>query len=77
MVEQEYDGYALGGLAIGETNIERKNIVKFTSEILPDDKPKYVMGLGDMHGLVDLIEEGIDLFDCVWPARLARHGTVS
>ena len=74
MVEQEYDGYALGGLAIGETNIERKNIVKFTSELLPDDKPKYVMGLGDMHGLVDLIEEGIDLFDCVWPARLARHG---
>ena len=74
MVDQEYDGYALGGLAIGETNIERKNIVKFTSELLPDDKPKYVMGLGDMHGLVDLIEEGIDLFDCVWPARLARHG---
>ena len=74
MVEQEYDGYALGGLAIGETNIERKEIVKFTSELLPNEKPKYVMGLGDMHGLIDLIEEGIDLFDCVWPARLARHG---
>lgn len=74
MVEQEYDGYAIGGLAIGETRLERKEIVKFTSNLLPEDSPKYVMGLGDTQGLIDLIEEGIDLFDCVWPARLARHG---
>ena len=74
MVEQNYDGYAIGGLAIGESSEQRKEIVKYTSELLPDDKPKYVMGLGDTQGLIDLIEEGIDLFDCVWPARLARHG---
>ncbi len=74
MVEQEYDGYAIGGLAIGETRSERKDIVNFTSNLLPEEKPKYVMGLGDTQGLIDLIEEGIDLFDCVWPARLARHG---
>ncbi len=74
MIDQNYDGYAIGGLAIGETRSERKNIVNFTTKLLPDNKPKYVMGLGDLHGIVDLIEEGIDLFDCVWPARLARHG---
>jgi len=53
---------------------ERKSIVNFTTDYLPVDKPRYVMGLGDTLGLVDLIEEGIDMFDCVWPARLARHG---
>ena len=74
MLEQNYDGYAIGGLAIGETPKERKDIVSYTSNLLPEDKPKYVMGLGDISGLIDLIEEGIDLFDCVWPARLARHG---
>ena len=74
MVEQGFEGYAIGGLAIGETRLERKEIVKFTSNLLPEDSPKYVMGLGDTQGLIDLIEEGIDLFDCVWPARLARHG---
>ena len=74
MIEQNYDGYAIGGLAIGETPNERKDIVSYTSALLPENKPKYVMGLGDISGLIDLIEEGIDLFDCVWPARLARHG---
>ncbi len=74
MVSQNYDGYAIGGLAIGESSKDRKNIVKYTSSLLPEDKPKYVMGLGDTIGMIDLIEEGIDLFDCVWPARLARHG---
>ncbi|GIS31468.1 MAG: hypothetical protein Ct9H90mP3_2640 [Flammeovirgaceae bacterium] len=53
---------------------KEKILLNLLANFLPKDKPKYVMGLGDMHGLVDLIEEGIDLFDCVWPARLARHG---
>ena len=74
MVNLDFDGYALGGLALGETRKERKEIVNFTSEYLPTNKPRYVMGLGDTLGLIDLIEEGIDMFDCVWPARLARHG---
>lgn len=74
MVKLDFDGYALGGLALGETRVERKNIVNFTTEYLPTNKPRYVMGLGDTLGLIDLIEEGIDMFDCVWPARLARHG---
>lgn len=74
MINLDFDGYALGGLALGESRQERKDIVKFTSSFLPIDKPRYVMGLGDTLGLVDLIAEGIDMFDCVWPARLARHG---
>ena len=74
MTSLNFDGYAIGGLALGETNAERKSIVNFTTDYLPVDKPRYVMGLGDTLGLVDLIEEGIDMFDCVWPARLARHG---
>ena len=74
MIELNFDGYALGGLALGESRKDRKDIVNFTSDFLPIDKPRYVMGLGDTLGLVDLIAEGIDMFDCVWPARLARHG---
>ena len=74
MIELEFDGYAIGGLAIGETRTERKKVVEHLHSILPIDKPRYVMGLGDTVGLIDLIDSGIDMFDCVWPARLARHG---
>ena len=55
MIDQEYDGYAIGGLAIGESREERKEIVSYTIDILPEKKPRYVMGLGDTHGLIDLI----------------------
>ena len=74
MIELDFDGYAIGGLAIGETSTERKKIVEHLNSILPIDKPRYVMGLGDTIGLIDLIDSGVDMFDCVWPARLARHG---
>ena len=74
MIELDFDGYAIGGLAIGETSTERKNVVEHLNSILPIDKPRYVMGLGDTVGLIDLIDSGVDMFDCVWPARLARHG---
>ena len=74
MIELDFDGYAIGGLAIGETNSERKKVVEHLNTILPIDKPRYVMGLGDTVGLIDLIDSGVDMFDCVWPARLARHG---
>jgi len=74
MIELDFNGYAIGGLAIGETNSERKKVVEHLNTILPKDKPRYVMGLGDTVGLIDLIDSGVDMFDCVWPARLARHG---
>jgi len=76
MLTIDFDGYAIGGLAIGETPTERKDIVSFTVDMLPEDKLRYVMGLGDIEGMLELIELGIDIFDCVWPARLARHGKI-
>ena len=74
MINLNFDGYAIGGLAIGESQLERKSVVELLSEILPINKPRYVMGLGDTVGLIDLIDSDVDMFDCVWPARLARHG---
>ncbi len=76
MLSLDFDGYAIGGLAIGESSEERKEIVNFTVDMLPVNKLRYVMGLGDIEGMLDLIELGIDIFDCVWPARLARHGKI-
>ena len=76
MLSLDFNGYAIGGLAIGETPKERKDIVSFTVEMLPEEKLRYVMGLGDIEGMLELIELGIDIFDCVWPARLARHGKI-
>ena len=76
MLDLDFNGYAIGGLAIGETSSERKEIVSFTTDILPSDKLRYVMGVGDIKSLVDLIELGIDMFDCVWPSRIARHGKI-
>ena len=76
MLDLDFNGYAIGGLAIGETPAERKEIVSFTTDILPSDKLRYVMGVGDIKSLVDLIELGIDMFDCVWPSRIARHGKI-
>ena len=72
MLSLDFNGYAIGGLAIGETSQERKEIVSFTIDMLPDDKLRYVMGLGDINGMLELIDLGVDVFDCVWPARLAR-----
>ena len=76
MLSLDFNGYAIGGLAIGETAEERKDIVNFTIDMLPEDKLRYVMGLGDINGMLELIELGVDVFDCVWPARLARHGKI-
>ena len=63
MVSLNFDGYAIGGLAIGETPEERKSIVDFTVDFLPKDKLRYVMGLGDIEGMLNLIDSGIDMFD--------------
>ena len=76
MLENDFNGYAIGGLAIGETEKERNEIVSFTTDLLPVDKLRYVMGVGDIKSLINLIELGVDMFDCVWPARIARHGKI-
>jgi queuine tRNA-ribosyltransferase len=69
-----FDGYGIGGLSVGESGPERDRAVEAAVAELPDDKARYVMGLGDTEGLLACVARGVDLFDCVLPTRLARHG---
>jgi queuine tRNA-ribosyltransferase len=69
-----FDGVAIGGLSVGETAAERNRALEAAISELPEGKPRYVMGLGDTDGLLDAIARGADMFDCVIPTRLARHG---
>ena len=75
IVEIGFDGYAIGGLSVGETREEMLEPMNESTKYLPSERPRYFMGLGDPAGLVEAISCGIDMFDCVWPTRLARHGT--
>ncbi len=70
-----FDGYAVGGLSVGESRPEMIPALRAAVAELPADKPRYFMGLGDPIGLVEAVRNGIDMFDCVLPTRLARHGT--
>jgi len=69
-----FDGYAVGGLAVGETEPEMIKALKYVDEILPEDRPRYLMGVGYPHQIVEAVKCGIDMFDCVIPTREARHG---
>ena len=75
-VEVGFVGYAVGGLSVGETRAEMLDALAATVGELPPDQPRYLMGVGDPMGLVEAVALGVDMFDCVWPTRLARHGTV-
>jgi queuine tRNA-ribosyltransferase len=67
-------GYAIGGLAVGETKAEMAAALEFTTPLLPADRPRYLMGVGSPEDLVHGVARGIDIFDCVLPTRLARNG---
>jgi queuine tRNA-ribosyltransferase len=71
----EFDGYALGGLAVGEDRRTMLCTVGWAAPLLPADKPRYFMGLGDAEGILEVIARGIDMFDCVLPTRTARTGS--
>lgn len=71
-----FAGFGIGGLSVGESAEERNRALEATTPELPADRVRYVMGLGDTEGVLDAIARGCDLFDCVWPTRLARHGRV-
>ncbi|MEY2538859.1 MAG: queuine tRNA-ribosyltransferase [Verrucomicrobiota bacterium] len=75
IVELDFDGYAIGGVSVGEPEEEMMRAVEASEPSLPGNKPRYVMGLGTPPQLLELIGRGIDLFDCVLPTRLARNGT--
>jgi queuine tRNA-ribosyltransferase len=72
--ELGFPGFGIGGLSVGESTEKRNHALEAAITALPGDKPRYVMGLGDTDGLLDAISRGADLFDCVLPTRLARHG---
>ena len=75
LVEIGFDGYAIGGVSVGEPDTEMMAAVESSVPLLPEDKPRYAMGLGTPPQMLELIARGIDLFDCVLPTRLARNGT--
>jgi queuine tRNA-ribosyltransferase len=75
LVEIGFDGYAIGGVSVGEPEEEMMRAVESSEPFLPNDKPRYAMGLGTPPQLIEMIARGIDMFDCVLPTRLARNGT--
>lgn len=74
--DMELDGYALGGLAVGESHEEMYHIIEETVPYLPKNKPTYLMGVGTPANILEAVERGVDFFDCVYPSRNGRHGHV-
>ena len=74
--ELELDGYALGGLAVGESHADMYNIIEKTTPYLPKNKPTYLMGVGTPANILESVDRGVDFFDCVYPSRNGRHGHV-
>lgn len=74
--EMDLDGYALGGLAVGESHEEMYHVIEETVPYLPLEKPTYLMGVGTPANILEAVERGIDFFDCVYPSRNGRHGHV-
>jgi queuine tRNA-ribosyltransferase len=75
LVAMNFDGYAIGGVSVGEPEAEMMKAVEYSEPFLPADKPRYAMGLGTPAQLVELVARGVDMFDCVLPTRVARNGT--
>lgn len=76
LVAMDFPGYAIGGLSVGESRAEMDRVTRFTAALLPEEKPRYLMGVGTVRDLIASIDRGIDLFDCVYPTRSGRHGRV-
>ncbi|MDP1846106.1 MAG: tRNA guanosine(34) transglycosylase Tgt [Candidatus Moranbacteria bacterium] len=76
LLELGFDGYAIGGVAVGEPREKMREILEWVLPMLPEDKPRYLMGLGRPEELVFAVKHGIDMFDCVIPTRNARHGSL-
>jgi queuine tRNA-ribosyltransferase len=74
LMEIGFDGYAIGGLSVGEPEVERELVLEATTPLLPADRPRYLMGVGRPEDLVAAVARGVDMFDCVMPTRNARNG---
>ncbi|MET3682524.1 queuine tRNA-ribosyltransferase [Alkalibacillus flavidus] len=75
LTSMDFPGYAIGGLSVGEPKDVMNRVLDFTTPLLPDEKPRYLMGVGSPDSLVDGAMRGVDMFDCVLPTRIARNGT--
>lgn len=76
IAELDLDGYAIGGLAVGESHEDMYRILEVTVPHLPEDKPTYLMGVGTPANILEAVDRGVDFFDCVYPSRNGRHGHV-
>lgn len=76
LAEMDFDGYAIGGLSVGEPKELLYEMVNCTTPLLPQDRPRYLMGIGDLLDVLEAVSAGIDMFDCVIPTRNARNGTL-
>jgi queuine tRNA-ribosyltransferase len=76
LIEMNFDGYAIGGLSVGEPKEIMYEMINYTTPLLPHDKPRYLMGIGDLTDVLEAVSAGIDMFDCVMPTRNARNGTL-
>ena len=76
LVEMDFAGYAVGGTSVGEDKETFRRMVRMSTEKLPEEKPRYLMGVGAVNDLLDAVLYGIDMCDCVLPTRIARHGTL-
>lgn len=76
LLDIDFDGYAAGGLSVGEPKEEMYEIIEFLGPLMPEEKPRYLMGVGDLLDVLVAVENGFDMFDCVMPTRNARNGTL-
>ena len=76
LVDIGFEGYAAGGLSVGEPKEEMYEIINFIAPLMPEDRPRYLMGIGDLKDMLFAVEAGFDMFDCVMPTRNARNGTL-
>lgn len=76
ITDMDLDGYAIGGLAVGETHAEMYRIIESVMPYLPENKPTYLMGVGTPENILEAVDRGVDFFDCVYPSRNGRHGHV-
>lgn len=74
--DDDFSGYAIGGLAVGEPTQDMYRILEYITPKLPENKPRYLMGVGEPLDMLEAIEHGVDMMDCVHPSRIGRHGTV-
>jgi queuine tRNA-ribosyltransferase len=75
LTQHGFDGFAIGGLAVGDTRAQREEITQLAAELLPSDRPRYLMGVGTPSDLLEAVRAGVDMFDCVLPTHLAWQGT--